>query len=332
MVDMPRTNEQRAIAAVIIGRNEGERLRQCLRSMADSTVRMVYVDSGSTDGSAEAARAAGAHVVQLDLSRPFTAARARNAGFAALVASDEPIDFVQFIDGDCRLVPGWLDAARDALIQNPALGIVTGWRSEIASERSVYNAMCDFEWRRPAGNILTCGGDMMVRRSAFEEVGGFNDSVIAAEDDEFCVRVRAAGWAMCRLPVEMTRHDAAMLHFRQWWQRAVRSGHGFAQVGDLHPAYFTTERRRVWIFGGVLPALALGGALVSPWLVLGVGALYAASYARTAAGLRRDGLPLRKAALHASFLALSKFPNLQGMLTYWRRRLKNGSMEIIEYK
>ena len=35
-----------------------------------------------------------------------------------------------------------------------------------------------------------------------------------------------------------THHDAAMLHFAQWWQRAIRSGHGFAQVGDLHARHF----------------------------------------------------------------------------------------------
>ena len=64
------------IDAVVIGRNEGARLTACLASLEGQVRRLVYVDSGSTDGSAEAARLAGAEVVDLDMSRPFTAARA----------------------------------------------------------------------------------------------------------------------------------------------------------------------------------------------------------------------------------------------------------------
>ncbi|MEO0678525.1 MAG: hypothetical protein AAFZ02_13325, partial [Pseudomonadota bacterium] len=52
---------------------------------------------------AEAARALGAEVVELDLAIPFTAARARNAGFRALLARAPELDFVQFVDGDCEL-------------------------------------------------------------------------------------------------------------------------------------------------------------------------------------------------------------------------------------
>ncbi|MBX2806831.1 MAG: glycosyltransferase [Hyphomicrobiales bacterium] len=333
MTNNPYANENNPVATVLIGRNEGERLIGCLKSVTESAGHAVYVDSGSTDGSVTAASEAGAEVVQLDMSRPFTAARARNAGYAALEMSGAPFRYVQFIDGDCQLVPGWIEAGRKALSEDASLGVVTGWRSEINRNRSIYNALCDFEWRRAAGEIRTCGGDMMVRREAFETAGGFDDTVIAAEDDDFCVRIRKAGWKIRRLPVEMTRHDAAMLRFSQWWQRAIRSGHGFAQVGALHPDYFVTERRRVLIFGGLLPAVALAGLVFGlSWMVLAVAGLYALSYVRTALGLRREGLPMREALTHAVFLSLSKFPNLLGMLTYWRRRMSKQDMEIIEYK
>ena len=326
------TNRMPDIAAVAIGRNEGERLRRCLASMRGCFQRLVYVDSGSTDNSIEIAHAAGVEVVELDLSKPFTAARARNAGFAALKASGSLNDFVQFVDGDCLLQPEWIEKAAEAMIADPGLGIVTGWRSEIHRNATIYNAICDFEWRRPAGDILTCGGDMLVRSEAFIEVGGFNDSIIAAEDDEFCVRIRAAGWRIRRLPVEMTLHDAAMTRFSQWWQRAVRSGHGFAQVGDIHPTYFVKERRRVWLFGLVLPTIAIAGVLLSVLVPLIVAALYGASYLRTANGLRREGLSTREALSHACFITFSKFPNVIGMLTYFWRQRKGHRMNIIEYK
>lgn len=320
------------IGAVVIGRNEGQRLINCLASLKGEADRFVYVDSGSTDGSVEAARAAGAEIVILDTSEPFTAARARNAGLEALARADAPPQYVQFVDGDCTLEPGWLTHAAKALDENSDIGIITGWRAEIHPEASVYNAICDFEWHRPAGDIDACGGDMMVRRTLFEDLGGFNPKVIAAEDDEFCNRVRKTGFRVHRLPIPMTHHDAAMLHFSQWWQRAIRSGHGFAQVGDLHPEHFINERRRVWLFGAILPFLGIVGAVLFPWLFVLVLLAYIASYVRTVEGLRKAGLSLTEAMHHAVLLFLSKFPNLVGAMRYWKRKRRGWDMEIIEYK
>jgi GT2 family glycosyltransferase len=320
------------IGAVVIGRNEGQRLINCLASMQDEAARLVYVDSGSTDGSVDAARAAGAEVVLLDTSEPFTAARARNAGFAALMARPAPPDYVQFVDGDCTLEPGWLTHAAKALDETPDIAILTGWRAEIHPDASVYNAMCDFEWHRPAGDIDACGGDMMVRRVVFQALGGFNPRVIAAEDDEFCVRVRKAGHRVHRLPIPMTHHDANMTRLAQWWRRAIRSGHGFAQVGDLHPEHFVAERRRVWLYGAVLPFLGLIGAVLSWPLLALVLAVYGLSYLRTVQGLQKAGLPGVTARRHAVLLSLSKFPNLVGAMRYWKRKRRGWDMEIIEYK
>ena len=90
------------LGVVVIGRNEGERLLRCLRSVAGRAGAVVYVDSGSTDGSVEAARALGAEVVLLDPAVPFTAARARNAGLERLVELRPVVERVQFVDGDCE--------------------------------------------------------------------------------------------------------------------------------------------------------------------------------------------------------------------------------------
>ncbi len=210
-----------SIDVILIGRNEGDRLVAALASVAGVARQIVYVDSGSSDESVANARRAGAQVIELDTSTPVSAARARNAGFAAL---RDP-DIVQFIDGDCMLVPEYLHAACARLEEEPALGLVTGWRSEIHPEASVYNRLCDWEWRRPAGPILTCGGDMTVRASAWRGIGGMNPTAISSEDEEFCLRLGKAGWQFERIPFEMTRHDAAMHRFGQWWSRMVRAGH-----------------------------------------------------------------------------------------------------------
>jgi len=93
---------------VAIGRNEGERLHQCLASLSSvSAVAVVYVDSGSTDGSAQWARNYGTEVIDLGIDLPLTAARARNAGFKRLKELDPDLACVQFVDGDCQLVDSW---------------------------------------------------------------------------------------------------------------------------------------------------------------------------------------------------------------------------------
>ncbi|MFT6533123.1 MAG: GT2 family glycosyltransferase [Limimaricola cinnabarinus] len=320
------------IGVVAIGRNEGARLAQCLASLEGSGARVVYVDSGSTDDSLAIARAADAEIVKLDTDAPFTAARARNAGFAALKKAGLP-DMVQFIDGDCALEPCWLDAGAAALTADPGIGIVTGWRTETAPEATLYNAMAEWEWHRPPGDIAACGGDMMLRAAQFDALDGFDGAIICSEDEDLCLRMRAAGLRVHRLPRAMTRHDIAMTRLDQWWRRSVRAGHGFAEVGDRHPGHFAGERRRVRLWGMALPIGAiLGGIALGPALPSAVALLYGASWARSARRLRGEGQPARRAAGLAALLTLSKLPNAQGMITYRLRRLRRREMRLIEYK
>ena len=321
-----------SVAAVVIGRNEGGRLQRCLTSLQGQCDRIIYVDSGSTDGSVAFARGLGAVVVELDTSVPFTAARARNAGFEAL-QSGGLTDYVQFVDGDCAVDPSWIGVARQMLDAHPNMGIVTGWRTEIAPNRNVFHEMCEVEWHRAPGDIRSCGGDMLVRSGVFQQIGGFNARIIASEDEEFCLRVLALGQRAHRLPVTMTLHDADMTRFGQWWKRTVRSGHGFAEVGGLHPDHFVYERRRVWFYGGIVPLVLLAGLVFGNWTAVAVaGSVYLVNWLRTTQGLLRHHQPLGQALHHAAYLTLSKVANMQGMLTYYLRWLRGAAMQIIEYK
>ncbi|MBM3606292.1 MAG: glycosyltransferase, partial [Alphaproteobacteria bacterium] len=265
-----KTTISSRVAVVVIGRNEGARLEAGLRAVRGLVSRIIYVDSGSTDNSVAMARDLGAEVVELDLSIPFTAARARNAGVRALASS--PPEFVQFIDGDCLLQDEWLPAAVGALDNDPRLGAVAGRRREMFPERSIYNRLCDAEWDTPVGPARAVGGDALLRYSALVQVGGFRDSLIAGEEPEMCVRLRAAGWTIHRLPDEMTRHDAAMTSFRQWWRRTRRAGFAFAEGASLHGAppegHWRVETRRALLWGLVLPVLTLLGTLFHPAALL----------------------------------------------------------------
>lgn len=319
------------VGFVAIGRNEGERLIRCLASLAREGGPIVYVDSGSTDGSVAAAEAAGAVVRALDMSSPFTAARARNAGLAHLASIAPDTDYVQFIDGDCELVSGWAAAARAYLDAHPEAAAVCGRLRERRPEASIYNRLCDAEWATPPGDAVACGGIAMMRRGAVELAGGFRESLIAGEEPELCVRLREAGWRIRRLDAEMASHDAAMHRFGQWWRRMVRGGYAFAEVSRLHRAspkrIWARETARALLWSALAPLALLLGLLHPAFLLLLLA--YPAQVLRLTL---RDRRGRTDAFILALFSVLSKFPESLGVLRYWLSRLLRRGPRLIEYK
>ena len=293
-----------SLGAVAIGRNEGERLRRCLQSLIGRVAVVVYVDSGSTDGSVELATAMGAQVVELDRAVPFTAARARNAGFARLLEAAPDAELVQFVDGDCEIAADWLKRAESALRTDDRLAVVCGRRRERHPEASVYNRLCDLEWDTPIGPADACGGDALMRVEAVRAVGGYDASLIAGEEPDLCLRMRRLGWRIERIDAEMTVHDAAMTRFGQWWKRSVRSGHAYAEgaarQGQAAEHHWVRETRSNWFWGMGVPAVALGltpvTAGLSMTLFAGYGLLGARAYrfGAPARGFGRCGATLRR--------------------------------------
>jgi len=317
----------KAFDAVVIGRNEGARLLRALAAAQAVARRVVYVDSGSHDGSARAARDLGVTVIELDASRPFTAARGRNTGLAALPDAE----FVQFIDGDCILQPDWPMQALSHLHAHSKAGLVFGRQFEAAPDASVYNWMTDWEWNKPLGPNTFCAGCLMVRADALRAIGGYNEDLIAGEDDDMCHRMQSAGWQTWCIDTRMTEHDARLLSLRPWWRRSLRAGHSYAELGVLHGAA-VGQRRRALLWGGVLPVIAALG-LVFWWpITLAVAALYALSVLRQWRGFRAQGLGAGRAAHVAGLLMLSKFAEAMGMASYWRARGAGRRRKLIEYK
>lgn len=321
------------MGVVVIGRNEGERLERCLNSLTKLAItKVVYVDSGSTDGSVKFARNLGIDVVELDLSIPFTAGRARDTGFKALLDAWPDTQYVQLIDSDCDMSDAWYAQAVKFLKAREDVGVVVGRLRERYRDATDYNMMIDLEWDQPMGEVNACVGTHMVRVASYQKVGGFNPIVIAAEDDELCFRIRNAGWKVIRLEIDMAIHDVAMTKFNEWWHRSVRAGHGYAQVGHLHPGYFVAERRRTWFWGGVLPILTLGLMPLTNGLSLLLLLLFIVSFIRTRSNLVRSGVDKTEANIFAKFLTISKFPALIGMLKYWYRYALKRENKLIEYK
>ena len=318
--------------AVAIGRNEGERLGQCLVSLSAAAV-IVYVDSSSSDESVPRARANDVQVIELDASLPFTAARARNAGFRHLQNLTSELAYVQFVDGDCELDTGWPQVALSFLELHGDVAAVAGRRRERFPARSVYNWLCDREWDRPIGEVREIGGDVMFRAAALAEVGGYRGDLIAGEEPELCVRLRANGWRIWRLDAEMALHDANMTGFSQWWRRAMRAGYAFAQGAHLHgrtaDRHWMWESRRAWLWGVWLPLACLAcGLLLGPlgwaaWLI------YPLQVLRQTA--RNSGCITDRATL-AFFQVLARFPEVWGQIRFLRDRVLKQQAPLIEYK
>ena len=322
------------VGVVVIGRNEGPRLRQCLSSVRGERTRVVYVDSGSTDDSLDIARGLSVDTVELDMSVPFSAARARNAGVKRLLEqSERPVTLLQFIDGDCELVPDWMDQAERFLGQRSEVVAVCGRLMERFPDRSVYNLLCDIEWNRPPGEISACGGIFMMRAQAFLDAGGFSEHMVSGEEPELCARLRHKGWRLWRLPASMAWHDAAMYRFSQWWIRSRRSGYGYAQTalafGDVQDRESSRRFARVFFWGGLLPAAIIAGALLlSPWTWLCL-AIYPVQIARVA--MQLSG-PLKVRCLRSYFLMLGKFPEFLGALQFVAGRLRGAGPGRFDYK
>ena len=322
----------RSVGYVAIGRNEGARLERCLDALKLISEHVVYVDSGSHDASVMQARARDIETIELSADKPFSAARARNEGAEHLTTRWPDITHIQFIDGDCELEAAFPAKALARFYEDENIALVTGFCREAHPEASLYNLICDIEWRGPVGTIDACGGIFMIRRDVFEQVGGFDPGVIAAEDDDLCIRVRAEGFYLERIDATMCWHDANMHHFSQWWRRAERAGHAYALVGARHPGYFKGQKRRAIIFGGILPLLFATSLIVFGAWALVLLIPFGLSFARLWQRYRRDAATKPKAGSFAGLMVLSKIPNFLGMIGYWWKHRTGKTVNIIEYK
>src|SRR5271156_2389116 len=224
------------------------------------SIEIIYVDSGSTDGSLERAVQFRAKVKRLESTDPCAAA-ARNVGWRVAKA---PIIF--FLDGDTVLDSNFV-ADSIAELADPNVAVVFGNRREIEPKASIYNRVLDLDWNAPAGIVEFCGGDALMRREVLESVGGFDEKLIAGEEPEMCRRIRALGFTILHVDRPMTGHDLAMTRFSQYWRRAIRTGYAYAEVwrrcrNTNFPLWNKVARRNL-VHGTGLLGIVVGAPLVS---------------------------------------------------------------------
>ncbi len=301
----------------------------------DGELEVIYVDSASTDGSPERAAALGAQVVPVPSSTP-TAALARNTGWAIARA-----EYVLFLDGDTVLHPDFPRKALDAIAADPKIAGVWGHRRELYPERSIYNRVLDLNWIIPPGITAYCGGDVVMRRAALAEVDGYDPTLIAGEEPEMCRRMRAKGYRILHIDAPMTKHDFAMTRFRQYWRRALRSGHAYAEVSKRFrntddPLWQSARIRnlRRGTFWAVTPLLAIVASVVtrSGWPLLAWLVLLAAMAARSGWKARWKCSEPTTLFLYGLHSHLEQVPILWGQLQFDLNASRGKREGLIEYK
>lgn len=314
------------LGVVAIGRNEGERLRRCLDSVVGRGLPFVYVDGNSTDGSVDLARSRGVEVVKEDPTRSNCAATARNEGFERLLQVAPDVRYVMFVDADCEVVDGWLDRGRRYLEEHPSVALVAGRRRERYPEHSIYNRLADVEWDLPVGEIDLSHGDMMVRVDAFRKLNGFDPKAFVAEDHDFCMRLREAGYTLMRIDAEMTLHDIAITGFKQWFYRAVRSGYGFPLMALMHGRsqgkYCVRHVLSALAWAVLLPLVSLAAAWPTHGLSLLLLLLYPIQILRIFWRHRTKGMAPDLAWHYGWTCTLARFPHALGVFRFARESLK----------
>lgn len=315
------------IGIVVIGRNEGSRLVKCLYSVLKAKVPVVYVDSQSSDNSVSEAETLDVITITLDTSKPINAARARNEGFIKLIQDYPDIQYVHFIDADCELADNWLSNAIAVLDKQEQTAVVCGRLHEKYRNQSIYMRLCDMDWYRKPGLIEACGGIATYRRSVFEQLNGFNETLIAGEEPELCKRIRKNGWNILCLAEDMGTHDSAMVYFSQWWRRCVKVGFGYANGIEWNG--WARQYKSTIVWGGCIPLTILLNLLWTNYSLL-LFILYPIQVLRVI--LKNENLSAYDNIIYSIFCILAKFPQMQGVLEYYLSKIINHKQVIIEYK
>ncbi len=207
---MGRTMEQRRWSAVVVNFNSSAFLDGCMRALFACRlppVEVVVVDNASTDDSL-LEMAAWPQVIVEQSSVNLGFAGGANLGFSRTESS-----VVVLLNPDVEVDQDFGDAAVDLIGENPRLGVagaklrypdsnllqhaggVLNWPLLTTMHRG-HRQPDGPEWNEPANVDFVTGGAMVLRRRAFEQVRGFDDSFWPAymEDVDLCLRLRDAGW------------------------------------------------------------------------------------------------------------------------------------------
>ena len=295
------------VTVVIPVKDRAEELRRCLTSLSclnypQEKLQVIVVDDGSSDDSAQVAQQFGALAVPSGGIGRGPAA-ARNVG--ASLAHGE---ILAFIDSDCTASQEWLNELIPAF-NDPAMAAVGGQVDGMCTESAIdrYESIMSSlslgsrERSGSGGNdtfyLPSC--NLLVRRTVFQQAGGFNDSMHVGEDVDLTWRLRDKGWTISYLPAGNVLHKHRS-SIRTFMSRRFDYGTSEGMLQILHP-----DRRKRMVVPPLL-AIVLFLSLIAPfnggWSLLLGGILLATDAAIVRFRIAKQGLPIGVAAILAGRL------------------------------
>ena len=257
---------QPAVSVIVCTRNGRSRIGDCLRAIGKLTgggLETLVVDDGSEDGTAEyvARNFPWARMLVLE---PCGLSAARNAGADAARG-----EILAFTDDDCEPDAEWIVRIRPAF-QDGRYAAACGpnlpprprtWEEAVvgAAPGAPSHVMLDDE---EAEHLPGC--NLVVRKSAFDAIGGFDPQFHTAGDDvDFCWRLRDAGFRLGFVP------GAFVWHWRRpSISRFLRQQIGYGRAEHLlmskHSSRFSKSGDAKWqgfIYGGG-PVRVMDGSII----------------------------------------------------------------------
>lgn len=209
-MDLPTGRWANSVSVVVVTFNSASVIRRALRSVP-AGAELIVVDNASSDNSLVLAEAEGARCIRQRKNTGF--GRACNIG--AAVSSRE---FILFLNPDAVLNEGALEAMAEAAHRHPEAGavgpmLVDGDGRSVWRFSSILHPMGHAVQRKPVEPEAACcvplltGAALLCRRTAFEEVGGFDENIfLYHEDDDLCLRLTNNGWSLIYEPAAHTYH------------------------------------------------------------------------------------------------------------------------------
>ncbi len=180
---------QPALSLIIPAYNEQKFIGDCIttiRSLCDEAripVEIIVVDNGSSDATTTIARPLADRVLTIERG---AVGAARNAGAAIAHA---PI--LAFIDADVLITREWVQTFQELASTAEQACPLTGYQYVVRDDAN----WLEDSWFRRLKDKLLNGGNILIARQAFEQIGGFDPQLKTGEDYEFCERAIAAGVA-----------------------------------------------------------------------------------------------------------------------------------------
>ena len=256
--------ESRTPSIIIPVLNNPQGLRRCIEALRGQGLafELIVVDNGSTD---ETCAVAELHADRVLICPKLTIGALRNQG--AQVAKGQ---ILVFTDSDQRPAEGWLASGLEALAREESAGMV-GARYHAPEGSSWVAKTWDLQRRYsdvPGDIGWLQGGNLFVKRAAFERVGGFRTDLVASEDVDLSFRVRNAGFRVICDPKIINYHDGdpqTLIDFfrkERWrgssgWKAWATQGYPLSELPSL-----------LWPFWVVLGLVGVAlGASLGTWML-----------------------------------------------------------------